>query len=167
MNLYIMRHGKAAEVGRGGKDSERRLTPEGKRKTAASAEGMKALGLCFDLVLSSPYLRARETAEIVAKLQGVGKLVELTDALLPGAELGELIAEIACRKAAENVLLVGHEPMLSELISLLVAGARGVGVVMKKGALCELSIEQLKPGKCARIEWLMTAKQMAAMRRRG
>jgi phosphohistidine phosphatase len=167
MNVYIMRHGKAAERGRGGKDSERRLTSEGRRKTAQSAEGMSALGLRFDQVLSSPYLRAKETAQIAADVLQSGDRLALTGLLTPGADIGELIEEIAGRTArAENVLLVGHEPMLSELISLLVCGNRDAGVVLKKGALCKLTTDELRPGKCARLEWLLTARQMCAMRRR-
>jgi len=60
-------------------------------------------------------------------------------------------------------LLVGHEPYLSELISLLVAGDSSLCVVMKKGGLCKLSVETLKHGRCACLEWLLTPKQMALM----
>jgi phosphohistidine phosphatase len=62
-----------------------------------------------------------------------------------------------------NVLLVGHEPGLSQLISLLVAGEAGVSILLKKGSLCKLSVESLKPGRCATLEWLLTPKQMALM----
>ena len=69
MNLYILRHGIAVEHGAPGyaKDADRPLTPEGERKLGQIAEAMKALELTFDLILSSPYLRARQTAEIVAE----------------------------------------------------------------------------------------------------
>ena len=61
------------------------------------------------------------------------------------------------------MLLVGHEPYLSGLISLLVSGEATCAVVMKKGGLCKLSIESLKPGRCAALEWLLTPKQMGLM----
>ncbi len=168
MNLYILRHGKAAERNRGGKDSERSLTAEGRRKTARSAEGMKTLGLRFGRVLSSPYLRARETAEIVAGVLDLGSRLKLTEQLKPGADLERLIGVVAGHgDSDESILLVGHEPMLSELVSLLMCGNRAAAVDFKKGALCKLVVDQLRAGKCARLEWLLTAKQMCAIRRRG
>lgn len=63
----------------------------------------------------------------------------------------------------ESVLLVGHEPFLSGLVSLLVAGNEGFCVVMKKGGLCKLAIDSLKHGRCAVLEWLLTPKQMGLM----
>jgi phosphohistidine phosphatase len=63
----------------------------------------------------------------------------------------------------ESVLLVGHEPFLSGLISLLATGHEGFCVVMKKGGLCKLTIEALRHGRCATLEWLLTPKQMALM----
>ncbi len=167
MNLYILRHGKAAERGRRGKDSERALTAEGRRKTARSAEGMKSLGLRFDHVFSSPFLRARETAKIVAGVLDIGSRLELAERLKPGADLEALMEEIAALKRnEESILLVGHEPMLSELISLLVWGDRAAAVDLKKGALCKLTTDELRPRRCARLEWLLTPKQMCALRRR-
>ena len=76
------------------------------------------------------------------------KLVELLNHLQP---------------TPESVLLVGHEPYLSGLISLLVSGEGTLSVVMKKAGLCKLTTESLKHGRCASLEWLLTPKQMALM----
>ncbi len=166
MNLYLLRHGLAAEPGAGGAhtDAERPLTPKGERKLWRSAEAMQALGLSFDLILTSPCVRARQTAEIVAQAVGARKRIELTGALAPGAGTRKVIEHLArLEPAPEDVLLVGHEPGMSELISLLVAGDSGLSVVMKKGGLCKLSAESLQAGRCAALEWLLTPKQMALM----
>ena len=127
MNLYLLRHGIAVERGTAAyhKDSARPLTPKGERKVWQIAEAMEALRLSFDLILSSPYARARQTAEIVAEAFNARKRVELREDLTPGGSTKRLVEHIASIKPApENVLLVGHEPYLSDLISLLVAGDR-------------------------------------------
>jgi phosphohistidine phosphatase len=166
MNLFILRHGIAVEPGRHGfeKDADRPLIPEGERKLKLIAGAMEALGLSFDLILSSPYLRARQTAELVAEALKARKRLELSDALTPGGSTKKLVELLShLQPAPENVLLVGHEPYLSGLISLLVSGDGALAVVMKKGGLCKLSTESLKHGRCAALEWLLTPKQMALM----
>jgi phosphohistidine phosphatase len=166
MNLYVLRHGIAVEPGTPGyeRDADRPLTPEGERKLRQIAEAMEALELSFDLILSSPYLRALQTAEIVAKALKGRKKVELSESLTPGGSTRKLVELLnRVQPSPESVLLVGHEPYLSGLISLLVSGDAGFAVVMKKGGLCKLSTESLKSGRCAALEWLLTPKQMALM----
>ena len=166
MDLYILRHGIAVEPGTPGyeNDADRPLTPEGQRKLEQIADAMGALDLSFDRIISSPYVRARETAEIVAEALGARKKLELSDALTPGGSFRRLVELLNCLEPSpESVLLVGHEPYLSGLISLLVSGKETFGVVMKKGGLCKLTTESLKHGRCAALQWLLTPKQMALM----
>jgi phosphohistidine phosphatase len=167
MDLYILRHGIAVEPGSPGyaKDADRPLTPEGVRKLRQVAQAMEALGLSFDLILSSPYVRARQTAECVAKtLKAARKRVELADSLTPGGSTKKLVELLnRLQPTPESVLLVGHEPYLSGLISLLVSGKESFTVTMKKGGLGKLSTESLQHGRCAALEWLLTPKQMALM----
>jgi phosphohistidine phosphatase len=166
MNLYILRHGIATDPDVAGfaTDADRPLTSEGRRKLRRIANAMEALKLSFDLILSSPYLRARQTAEIVAEGLGGHQKLELSDTLTPGGSPEKLIELLNClQPAPETVLLVGHEPYLSNLISLLVAGDASFAVVLKKGGLCKLSAESLQAGRCATLEWLLTPKQMALM----
>lgn len=166
MNLYVLRHGLAAEPGTGGyaRDADRPLTAEGERKLRRIAAAMKALELSFDRILSSPYLRARQTAEIIAEAYGVRNRLEFTDALAPGGAAKKVIAQLkGLAPPAEDVLVVGHEPGLSGLISLLVAGDASLSLVLKKGGLCKLASESLAAGQCASLEWLLTPKQMMLM----
>ena len=166
MNLFILRHGIAADLDTLGlaNDADRPLTPEGERKVSQIAEAMGKLELSFDLILSSPHLRARRTAEIVAERLGAGKNPELSDLLTPGGSTKRLVELLKCAQPSpKSVLLVGHEPYLSELISLLVAGKETFGVVLKKGGLGKLTIESLKHGRCAALQWLLTPKQMLLM----
>jgi len=167
MNLYLLRHGIAVEPGTPGyaKDADRPLTPEGERKLRRIAAAMDALELSFDLILSSPYVGARRTAQMVAQALKARKRLELSDCLTPGGSTKKLVDLLnSLKPSPESVLLVGHEPYLSELISLLVSGNPAPAVVMKKGGLCNLTIESLKHGRCATLEWLLTPKQMALMR---
>ena len=166
MNIYILRHGIAVDPAAHGfaKDADRPLTTEGERKLWQITEAMEALDLTFDLILSSPYLRARQTAEIVAEGLKARKRLELSDSLTPGGSTKKLVEYLnRLQPPPENVLLVGHEPYLSGLISLLVSGEATLAVVMKKGGVCKLSTGSLKHGRCAALEWLLTPKQMALM----
>ena len=166
MDLYILRHGIAVEFGTPGyeHDADRPLTPEGQRKLRQIADAMEALELSFDRIISSPYLRARQTAEIVAEALDARKRLELSDTLTPGGSMKRLVELLnRLEPSPASVLLVGHEPYLSGLNSLLVSGKETFAVVMKKGGLCKLTTDSLKHGRCAALQWLLTPKQMALM----
>jgi phosphohistidine phosphatase len=166
MNLFILRHGLATEPGSAGfaKDADRPLTPKGERKLWKIAEAMEQLEIALDVIVSSPYVRARQTAEIVADALDLRKKLELCEHLTPGGSAKKLIAFINDHQPLpENVLLVGHEPYLSELISLLISGNTEVAVDMKKGGLCKLTLDVLENGRCAMLEWLLTPKQLCLM----
>jgi phosphohistidine phosphatase len=166
VNLYLLRHGIAVEPGTPGfeNDANRPLIPKGERRLRSAAAAMKILELSFDLILSSPFVRARQTAEIVADELKLKKRVEFFDGLVPGGNLKALIHALnELKPAPENVLLVGHEPYLSRLISLLVSGHADAAVEMKKGGLCKLDVVELQHGQCARLAWLLTPTQMELM----
>ena len=129
-----------------------RKTPTDRSPRKASAswgrspKPWQALELSFDLILSSPYLRARQTAEIVAAALKARRQLELSDSLTPGGSTKKLVDLVnSLKPAPESVLLVGHEPYLSGLISLLVSGKESLRRTMKKGGLCKLSIAEAWP----------------------
>jgi phosphohistidine phosphatase len=163
MEIYILRHGIAVERGTAGykSDSERPLTSDGEGKMRQIAEAMLGMGLQFDLILSSPYVRAEQTARIVA--QELEEEVTLSDHLAPGSNALELIREINDERP-QRVLLVGHEPDLSRLISLLLTGNTDAMIELKKGGLCKLTADRLKFGQCATFNWLLTPKQLRSIR---
>ena len=163
MNFFILRHGLAAEPtpAKLAKDSDRPLTPKGERKLRKIARAMQALDLSFDCILSSPYRRARQTAEIVAECLGLSRFVDFSDILAPAGNPRKLLEQVQQRDPVpDNVLIVGHEPYLSELISLLLSGDTDLAITMKKAGLCKLVAEAPRAGQCARLEWLLTPKQM-------
>jgi len=166
VNLYILRHGIATERGTPGfkTDADRALTPKGRRQLGQIAAAMKNMDLRFDLILSSPFVRARQTAEIVAKLLRLKKRLAFSDELTPGGNPKALIRQFnELQPAPENALLVGHEPYLSRLVALLVSGGAAPHLELKKGGLCKLETGALRLGRCATLAWLLTPKQMKLM----
>ena len=169
MNLFILRHGLAADLGDPGlpkdlKDADRPLTPKGKQKLWRTTEAMQALELRFDVVISSPLLRAMQTAQIVTEALALRKKLILTDHLAPGGSPKALVEQInALSPRARNILLVGHEPYLSKLIALLTTGDPGAALELKKGGLAKLELKQLRCARCATLAWLLTPKQICLM----
>jgi len=164
MELYFLRHGPAGQHGdpKYRDDSLRPLTPQGREKMRRASLGMRALGLTFDAYLSSPYLRARQTAEIVAQAYKQNKeKILLTENLLPPARVEELIKEARSRfSGCENILLVGHEPHLSEMISHLLKSNTPLLIDFKKGGLCCLSLPSPYRNEGAVLNWLLTPTQL-------
>ena len=165
MNLYLLRHGIAAERGAGRyrNDAERPLTAKGRRKLRRAAAAMHAMDLSFDVILSSPLVRARQTAELIVEALHCRHRLELTDLLAPGARIAGLVRRLKQLKP-QRVLLVGHEPDLSVLASQLLTGGDGLAITFKKGGLCRLSADQLRAGRCASLDWLLTPSQLGSIR---
>lgn len=166
MNLFILRHAPAAERDSSGrdKDSDRPLTEKGREVLSSTAKGMLALDLSFDRVLTSPFARARQTAEIIAKELHAKQHPTPTEHLSPNGSPKALIEQInRLQPRVQNMLLVGHEPYLSQLIALLVAGNTNASFELKKGGLAKLETEDLRFGRCTKLSWLLTPQQMAQM----
>ena len=159
MNLYIIRHAIAVDEGTAGyeSDSERPLTDKGRKKMRQIAKGLRNLGVGFDLILSSPYVRARETAEILADVFKMKKNITFTESLIPLANPELLIGEINENYSVDSIAVVGHEPHLSTLIGILVAENAKIDVTLKKGGVCYLTADDLHHhDHRAMLEWLLT-----------
>ena len=158
MNIYIIRHAIAVDEGTPGyeDDSQRPLTDKGRRKMRQIAKGLRALGVGFDLILSSPYVRARETAEIVADIFKMKKKIAFSENLIPMADTALLIPEVSEKYAVDSIALVGHEPHLSTLIGALTTENTKLDITLKKGGVCYLSTDDLHHEHRATLEWLLT-----------
>jgi phosphohistidine phosphatase len=164
--LYVLRHGIA--VNRGDPayplDSDRPLTDKGIKRMRRIADGMRRIRVEFDLILSSPYRRALETAFVVAQKCEVGESVQTIQALKAEVVPEEVIRTLLDRfSMCERLLLVGHEPQLSALVSTLTSGSAGARPLLKKGGLCKLEVDGLQVGKCATLVWLLTPRQLMSM----
>jgi phosphohistidine phosphatase len=162
MELYILRHAIAVERGTAGfeDDSLRPLTDKGAKKMVRIAQGMLALEFSLDAIYSSPYVRARQTAEIVADVFDARDRLVLTPHLAVGGKPGDLL-KLVNGAGGASVMLVGHEPYLSTLISMLIAGTENVPITLKKGGLCKLTASKPHYGRCATLEWLLTPRTLA------
>jgi phosphohistidine phosphatase len=126
------------------------------------ALGLKELEGKVDLILTSPYIRAAKTAKILGKAFDLEKerIIE-TEHLMPMGFADQLIAEINEKYGdAQSMILVGHEPYLSKLISVLVSGDATMSLNFKKGGVCRLSLNQLLYGRCATLDWLLSPSQL-------
>jgi phosphohistidine phosphatase len=158
MNLYVIRHAIAVDEGlpEYEDDSQRPLTDKGKKKMRQIAKGLRALGVDFDLILSSPYVRAKETAEILADIFKAKTDVAFSENLVPMGDPDLLIAELNEKYNANSIVLVGHEPSLTALIGLLVSENASLDMTLKKGGVCRLSADDLHHARKATLEWLIT-----------
>ena len=163
MNLYFLRHAIAVERGTSGhKDENRPLTKDGIRKMKEGAKGIRSLGQKFDRILTSPLPRARQTADIVCK--EFGQEAEVWQSLDPSEDPRQIIA--ALRKSnARDLLLVGHEPHLSTLVTWLMSGADDSRVELGKGGACLLALDDRPRKGGARLQWLLTPKQLRQLSR--
>ncbi len=157
MKLYFLRHGLAGDRSEWkGDDAKRPLTAEGKDKMERAAATMAKRDLRLDFIITSPYLRACETAEIVArKLKLLDKLVE-DDRVAYGFDIDKLAEILASCPKATCLMFVGHEPDFSETIGRLMGGGR---VDMKKGGLACVDLPDPKTMK-GELLWLVTPKMM-------
>src|SRR4029077_12004037 len=161
MQLYIVRHGIAIdrEDPKCPPDPERYLTEEGVEKTKQVAKGLAALGVTGDLFLTSPYVRAAQTAEIFANALDYAKQkIRRTDLLLPGAEPSLLFRELAKDKQASAVFLFGHAPQLDELIATALGSKKHVTSLKKAGAAF-VELKRLSP-PIGELVWLATPKML-------
>jgi len=166
MMLYLMRHGLAVEAGTPGfkTDADRALTHKGRRQLRKIAKAMKKMELEFDLILSSPFARARQTAEIVAGALKLKKKLKFSNALAVDGDLELLLRQLERMKPApKHLLLVGHEPSLSHLMSILLTGNSRMKIDFKKSGLCKLEVDQLRFGACATLAWMLTPGQIKLM----
>jgi phosphohistidine phosphatase len=162
MNIYVIRHGIAIDPGTPGfeEDSQRPLTEKGIKKMNSIARGLRAFDVKLDLILSSPYLRARQTAEILADVFKIEDRLAFSENLVPLGYPDQLIGEINEKYSVDSLALVGHEPALSSLISVFLAGSLNISINMKKGGVCCLAFDDLRHERSATLEWLLTPAQL-------
>ena len=147
MELYFLRHGPAAPKSMGIGDSERPLTKPGERIIERDAAALRLLKIRFDRILSSPYLRAYQSAEIVAKSLGLKRRLETYDGLKAGATLEKIRHDLEKSGPDERILLVGHEPDFGLIIAELLHLGPGHALPLGKGDLCRVDWDPSEPGE--------------------
>jgi phosphohistidine phosphatase len=138
--LYILRHGIAVDPGTPGiPDDERPLTPKGEKRMREIARGLRRLDLKLDRIVTSPLPRARATAEIVADVLDANDFLETSNILQPGTAAAT-IKRWLDERTEEHLMIVGHNPSVTELVALLVHGSAQPRICdLKKGGIAALS----------------------------
>ena len=157
MELYLFRHGIAHNAQPGSLDSGRELTSEGSLKAAAVARAARRAGVRPSLIVTSPYIRARQTAQIAAEEFGYeGHILEI-DSLVPHGRPQAVWNDLRDHAGETSVLLAGHEPLLSELAAFLL-NAPSLRVDMKKSALLRIDVGSPGGVPHGTLRWMIIPK---------
>jgi phosphohistidine phosphatase len=164
MDIVVVRHGIALERDEAAKlamaDAERPLTEKGRRRMKRSARGVAHLVPAAELVLSSPLVRAAETAKIVRRAYDGDVGYSEDGSLLPDAAPSDLAAALADGPTAPIVVVVGHEPHLGRFVGWALTGQAREFVELEKGGACLLRFEGAPGAGIGRLIWLLSPKQL-------
>jgi phosphohistidine phosphatase len=162
--LYLIRHGIAEERGEAWPDDAKRpLTEEGISRLRKSARGLARLGVAFDAIVTSPLVRARQTADVVAAAFEVRPHLVVVESLAPGGTYQAVLADLEKQSRRSRIALVGHEPGIGELASRLVGSRHPME--FKKGAVCRIDVDVLPPTGPGSLCWFLTPRIMRALRK--
>jgi phosphohistidine phosphatase len=162
--IYLIRHGLAEE--RGDKwpdDAKRPLTDDGMSRMRKSIRGLSRLGVSFDVVLTSPLVRAKQTAEIAAGGVSPRPSIVTIDSLSPDGTFAAVVADLEKHAKKTRIALVGHEPHIGELAARLIGSRHAID--FKKGAVCRIDLATLPPSGPGDLRWLLTPKIMRAIKK--
>ena len=163
MEVYLIRHGIAEERGpEWPDDSKRPLTAKGIAALKDEAKGLEGLGVTFDVILSSPLTRTRQTADVFSSRLSGKPTVVLSDALTPEGTSDAVVREIASQAGKGRVALVGHEPNIGELCAHLIGAS--APIEFKKGAICRIDFEALPPKATGQLRWFLPPRILKAAR---
>lgn len=167
MQLLVIRHAIAEDrdafASSGRDDSERPLTAAGRDKMRQAVAGLRHVVPKIELLASSPYVRAIQTAEVVAEAYGMD--IKKVDALVPEAPLQRFLVWLERKASAEVIAVVGHEPHLGELVTWLMTGLPEGRVEMKKGGAGLLEFSGQPGAGVGLLKWLMTPSQLRGLGR--
>ena len=162
--LYLIRHGVAEEQGDAWPDDTKRpLTEQGMNRLRKSARGLVALGVSIDVVVTSPLVRNKQTADIVAGAFDPRPPIVIADALAPGGSVQGVLADLEKQSRRKRIALVGHEPGIGELAARL-AGSRHP-FEFKKGAVCRIDVESLPPAGPGTLRWFVTSRVLRTLKK--
>src|SRR4026208_798339 len=163
-DLYIVRHAIAAERGDDWPDdSKRPLTDAGIRRFKEAVEGLAWLGVAIGEILTSPLVRAKQTATLLAHGLGNKTSVKMLDALAPGHSPSQVMNELSRAAKRHRIALVGHEPGLGELAAHLIGAPRAIP--LKKGVACLITIQGLTSRRPGELIWSLPPRVLRRLHR--
>ncbi|HEY9680820.1 MAG TPA: phosphohistidine phosphatase SixA [Oculatellaceae cyanobacterium] len=160
MKIYLVRHGIATERIGGAvlNDSMRPLTDEGRQEAKAVAQGLKRINVKPNFFVSSPLVRAKQTAEIFAEVLNDDSEVKICDALAPGGSPASLYKFLRDLGNFQEVMLFGHEPDIGMLAATLLDAAHELQLPFKKAGVCRVDVYDLPPSTPGILKWFITPK---------
>ena len=162
--LYLIRHGVAEERGDAWPDDSRRpLTEDGIARMKKNARGLVRIGVALDVVLTSPLVRARQTADIVAAAFTTRPPIVVIESLSPGGTYQAVLADLEKQTRRSRIALVGHEPGIGELAARMIGSRHPLE--FKKGAVCRIDFETLPPAGPGALRWFITPKILRTLRK--
>ena len=160
--LYLVRHAIAAERGdEWPDDTKRPLTERGVSRFTQCVAGLRWLDAAIDEIFTSPLVRARQTADILAAGVDGKPSVKLLDALAPGHTASAVMGQLARAAKRRRIALVGHEPDLGELAAQLIGAGRPLA--FKKGGVCRIDVEGLTSRRPGSLAWFVTPKVLRGL----
>jgi phosphohistidine phosphatase len=157
MELYLLRHAIAEENSPSGRDADRRLTEEGRDKLRRVLKRAASAGVEPSLILSSPYKRALETAEIAAaELRYKGEILRV-GSLTPDSSPPSIWSDVRDHRDQPSILLAGHEPLFSATVAWLL-GSQHSMVDFRKAALVRIDVHSFGPAPQGVLQWMLTPK---------
>lgn len=163
MDVYVLRHGKAEERSLTVKgDSKRELTEAGKKELQSIAKAIKNLDIKFDCIVSSPLLRAKQTAEIaLSHVKSKKRSIVIWNELKPESEVKEIFKKLSTLKPDYSVLIVGHAPVLNEMIGSMISPMNhDVSISLRKGGFAHVECSVKASTVIGTLKIIMTPKQL-------
>ena len=161
MELYLLRHGIAEEGSAGQSDADRALTPEGKRKLHSVMKTALKANVQPSLILTSPFKRAIQTAQIVADvLKYRGEMLR-TQTLAPSSQPSSVWDEVRVHRQETQLILTGHDPLFTDLAGYLL-GFPGLRIDFKKGALLRIDFDKFSAQPQGTLKWMLVPKLAGA-----
>jgi phosphohistidine phosphatase len=166
MRIYLFRHGEALSKSDPSvsSDPQRPLIEEGIRRTRLAAEALAKFEIPFDAVYTSPWVRAKQTAKIVCEVLGLNNVLHEMDELAGDRAVEDVMNALAKQSRHEEIILVGHNPLLSDIASYLLALSQGMQVDLKKSGICAVETDRVPPKNPGTLLWAMTNKQLRMIR---
>jgi phosphohistidine phosphatase len=159
LELYLIRHGIAADRGdEYPDDSKRPLTAEGIASLRKEVDALEALGVTFDHVITSPLLRAKQTAEVFAQHLPSKPSVSNSDSLAPAGSFAAVVQDVVKHARKERIALVGHEPSMGEHAARFIGSK--TALEFKKGGICRIDFDVLPPKGTGHLRWFVTPKML-------
>ena len=161
--VYLVRHGVAEDYSSSGRDFDRALTEEGRQKMARAASGLLSLEVQVDLLVSSPLVRARETADEIAQVYDSAER-QVWEELSCGVDESALTNRLEECDPLADVMLVGHEPDIGEMLAYWLTGRiAAFHTRVRKGSVSCVRAGMLPPQGRATLEWMLTARQLGRL----